>query len=374
MAAFLVYFHNIKMVGVPVPPWLQSIFGELNIGVTIFFVLSGFLIYWNYYDAAKLTRAWWSRYINNRVSRLYPLYFIITCITLLAQFDYDAESWLLNLTFLKGFSNIWKFAGVAQGWSLTPEWTFYIMAPLLFAATRRYGFLIPLGMVYLLGGILMLIGHLVNYMQFFQGAYFMTNYTFFGRALEFFAGMYLARYLAQPRNEAPRIKGSWMTWISLGTIAAGISLLPVPSIDPALYQMKGDVSGLGLPVGRTVINLVLTVAIACLFLGLIREQSVVRRILGSRLASLLGKASYGFYIIHMGVVQTLLTRYMPSHGLTRYFLIFFTMNILALGLYFLVELPLNKWMRLRLISSAEKAQSLIELPALTVARQTTPAT
>ena len=350
MAAFMVYFHNIHMVDVAVPPWLQALFTELHIGVTIFFVLSGFLIYWNYYDIAKLSRAWWSRYINNRVSRLYPLYFIITCVTLVVNIDIDTESWFLNLTFLKGFSNLWKFGGVAQGWSLTPEWTFYVLAPLLFVAIRRYGFLIPLAMVYLLGGILMLVGYLVNYMQFFEGPYFMAGYTFFGRAFEFFVGMYLARYLARPGSEAPRSYGSWMTWISLGMMVASVYLM-------SLYQMEGYPYGVDHPVGRVVNNLVLPVVIACLFLGLIREQSLVRRILSSRLFCLLGKASYSFYIIHMGVIQTLVSDYMPSQGLPRYLMVFVSINMIAVGLYFLFELPLNKWMRRRLVSSTEKAHA-----------------
>ncbi|MBC8097080.1 MAG: acyltransferase [Akkermansiaceae bacterium] len=366
MAAFMVYLHNIPMTGVAVPAWLQSLFTELHIGVTIFFVLSGFLIYWNYYDVAKLTRAWWSRYTNNRVARLYPLYFIVTCITLVVQVDIDSVSWFLNLTFVKGFSNFWKFGGVAQGWSLTPEWTFYVMAPLLFTAIRRYGFLIPLAMVYLLGGILMLIGYLVNYMQFFEGAAFMTGYTFFGRAFEFFAGMYLARYLARPGSEAPRSNGSWMTWISLGMMAMSVYVM-------TLYRTEGYYYGVDHPVGRALNNLVLPMVIAYLFLGLIREKSLVRNILGSRLVSFLGKASYAFYLIHMGVIQTFISQHTPGQGLTHYFLVFLGVNLVAVGLYFLFELPLNKWMRRRLMSSTEKAQDRIAPPDLTARPQSTPA-
>ena len=367
MAAFMVYVHNIPMTGVDVPPWLQALFKELHIGVTIFFVLSGFLIYWNYYDVASLSRAWWSRYVNNRVSRLYPLYFIITFITLVKQFDIDSLSWFLNLTFLKGFSDPLKFGGVAQGWSLTPEWTFYLMAPLLFVAIRRYGFLIPLAMVYLLGGILMLIGYLVNYMQFFQGVGFMTGYTFFGRAFEFFVGMFLARYLTRSGSEAPRSSGSWMTWISLGMMAAAVYLM-------SLYRMEGYLYGVDHPVGRTVNNLVLPLAIACLFLGLIREKSLVRRVLDSRLVTLLGKTSYAFYLIHMGVIQMFVFDLMPGEGLAHYALVFLVINILAVGLYFLFELPLNQWMRRRLISSTEKAQARrVSADTVTNAQPTRPA-
>ena len=350
MAAFMVYLHNIPMTGVAVPPWLQSLFTELHIGVTIFFVLSGFLIYWNYYDVAKLTRAWWSRYVNNRVARLYPLYFLITFITLVAQMDIDSLSWFLNLTFLKGFSDPLKFDGVAQGWSLTPEWTFYVMAPLLFVAIRRYSFLLPLAMVYLLGGILMWIGYLVNFMQFFQGPGFMTGYTFFGRAFEFFVGMYLARYLTRSGSEIPRSSGSWMTWTSLGMMGTAVYLM-------SLYRMEGYLYGVDHPVGRAVNNFVLPLAIACFFLGLIQEQSLVRRILSSRLVTLLGETSYAFYLIHMGVIQTLVYDIVPGTGLTHYVLVFLGINILAVGLYFLYELPVNKWMRHRLKSSSERARA-----------------
>ena len=59
----------------------------------------------------------------------------------------------------------------------------------------------------------------------------------------------------------------------------------------------------------------------------------------------------------MGVIQTFVFDLMPGEGLFHYVLVFLGINVLAVGIYFLFELPVNKWMRRRLVSAAERANA-----------------
>src|ERR1700722_6807604 len=79
MAAYLVFIsHFCDVFDGTFPHILQRFFGEFHIGVSIFFVLSGFLITFRYYHNFQLTKDWFMQYLKNRVARIYPMYFLLT--------------------------------------------------------------------------------------------------------------------------------------------------------------------------------------------------------------------------------------------------------------------------------------------------------
>ncbi len=196
---------------------LFSFCDELHIGVTLFFVLSGFLITLRYQGNVQLTRPWLTHYALNRFSRLFPMYAVTLGITLLVvglRIDYDYikqftyfppinkfVSIFLNLTLLKGFSNSLKFSGIAQSWSLTVEECFYFTVPFVLVGNSHILRRIALYTVASLatGLLLTAIGTSINYFGFFSNLDFLFSYTFFGRCLEFALGMGLAYLLTTKR-------------------------------------------------------------------------------------------------------------------------------------------------------------------------------
>ncbi len=88
-------------------PLLSFFLKQLNIGVTIFFVLSGFLITYRYYEYSfsfKKLRP----YFIKRFARIFPLYALILLIQFLLlyrQNGIDNFFWLcfLNVTLLKDY-------------------------------------------------------------------------------------------------------------------------------------------------------------------------------------------------------------------------------------------------------------------------------
>lgn len=76
--------------------------------------------------------------------------------------------------------------------------------------------------------------------------------------------------------------------------------------------------------------------IAPLIYGLIYENNFVSKILKTPLFTLLGKSSYVFYLIHLGVFATFLMEHLHNFILSFIFL-----NIISIALYWYVEKPLN---------------------------------
>jgi len=205
LAAYLVFIsHYEYLFDENFPHGVQRFLQEFHIGVSIFFVLSGFLIAYRYYDNFHLTRDWFKQYLKNRVARIYPMYFLLTVFTfavylfvpktgVTAGFNHPFTFMLMNITFVRGFFNDFKFTGIAQGWSLTVEECFYFSAPVIFYIAQRYKkFYIQPVLITAFGFLMVLVFSRVNWYGFFGNFTFMMLYTFIGRCFEFFAGIQLA--------------------------------------------------------------------------------------------------------------------------------------------------------------------------------------
>ena len=74
---FIYHFFPFKNPNHSYPKWISDIIWEFHIGVDMFFVLSGFLITYRYFDENPIH---FKKYMVNRFARIYPMYFIITAI------------------------------------------------------------------------------------------------------------------------------------------------------------------------------------------------------------------------------------------------------------------------------------------------------
>jgi peptidoglycan/LPS O-acetylase OafA/YrhL len=90
-------------------------------------------------------------------------------------------------------------------------------------------------------------------------------------------------------------------------------------------------------------NVVLVPGLCLVLYGLIHEPSRLRSALESPLFTVLGKASYAFYLIHLGILDRLLA----LHVTTSLTLRFIITNVLAIALYKGIEQPLHRKLVLR---------------------------
>lgn len=331
IAAFLVYVHHVRAPQGNIPDWLFSFMTAGHIGVTVFFVLSGFLISYRYAEALEHKQIGFGNYLIRRVARIYPLYFVLSLIILFWQRDFSGWHWFLNLSLLKGFFDMEKFSGIAQGWSLTVEESFYLTAPLLFYGFRKSGLGTVL-LVLMTGATLVGLAKIADSESFMGNLHFMADFTLFGRIFEFYCGYQLARIYKNRSSKAP--SGSFFTLWGSVLALAGYALV-------AFAQGKTFTFPFPVTPETVANNFVLPLGIGLWFYGLISEKTWLRDFLGSRLFQVLGKSSYAFYLIHAGwFFEVIYFHIYPSKITT-----FFFLNIGAIAIYYCFEEPLNQYIR-----------------------------
>jgi peptidoglycan/LPS O-acetylase OafA/YrhL len=122
-------------------PLADKLFWNLRAGVTLFFVLSGFLLYRPF--AAALIRATprpsIKRYVINRGLRILPAYWVILILTALVV-DHElltapgefAANVLLVQNYVPNYQPLgWSPVGIAAAWSVVIEVSFYAALPFL---------------------------------------------------------------------------------------------------------------------------------------------------------------------------------------------------------------------------------------------------
>ncbi|WP_435741478.1 acyltransferase family protein [Nocardioides sp. SYSU DS0663] len=117
---------------------------RLDVGVALFFVLSGFLLSRPYLARAALgrPRPATGRYLAKRLLRIYPVYLVAAVVALTAlpaNHDLGLRDWVVTLTLATIFVDPLAPAGLGQMWSLGVEATFYLALPafMLLATGRR---------------------------------------------------------------------------------------------------------------------------------------------------------------------------------------------------------------------------------------------
>ena len=330
IAAWMIFVLHFFPFNNPVfPDSIKSFIKEWHIGVDMFFVLSGFLITYRYFDQHPLN---FKKYVVNRFSRIYPMYFIIT-VGVFVDFFIRNQFWnpdktveaILSFTMTKAlFSKYFFTAGISQGWTLTLEELFYITAPLYFILIKRNRF-----WLYLLPALIFIFGmFLKNISNVPENSWgFMRNniavYIF-----EFFAGIALA-LLLKKRKKITVFNG-FATSFGIGFIL--------------LYLTFNQWSHGSHDLIRAVQVIILSfLGIVPLLWGLIHERTWVSRFLSTDTMVLMGKSSYVFYLIHKGFIPILIYDYIAENVAVIFILITF----LSVLMFKYVEEPLNHFIRKR---------------------------
>ncbi|MBX3308139.1 MAG: acyltransferase [Nitrospira sp.] len=265
------------------------------IAVSFFFVLSGFILTYNYESRfrERVTFSSYVRFVWDRLARIYPVHLLMLVIVLpIAMFSpnhpLDWSALPFHLTLLQCW---WPSASPrffsylnTPSWSISCEWFFYIIAPFamffVLGQGRRW-VLWVLILVYACGLAWLLIAsesdsarnHLVNW--------FAPS-----RLVEFLAGVYLARVFLVSQN--------LITFpYSLGMQALGIVLIIAGAIGkqypPWLFH-----GGLLIVPGASL-----------LILGLAYGHGYFVTHLSQDWVNRLGLASFSFYMVHDPMLRAL---------------------------------------------------------------------
>ena len=150
LAAFVVFMFHYAYVYSPqstgvefsgewipfMPIWRQG-----AVGVSVFFVLSGFLITRIYYDRFAFHSSSLRLFFVKRIARIWPLFLVFTVIQhiyLVVNGGVISKDFLVTLTMTQGFFVQLQHEGLPTAWSLTVEESFYVLAPLIFVIMARF--------------------------------------------------------------------------------------------------------------------------------------------------------------------------------------------------------------------------------------------
>ena len=152
LIVWVVLYHFKEDLAILYPRSLLIPFMDLGfLGVDFFFILSGFIITYNY--SSKLTDFNLNKYFNflwMRLARLYPTHvftlFISVILILLASISgsqinnperYTLGTFIQNLLLIHAWSIPTQFSWNAISWAVSSEWLAYIIFPLIIVISNR---------------------------------------------------------------------------------------------------------------------------------------------------------------------------------------------------------------------------------------------
>jgi peptidoglycan/LPS O-acetylase OafA/YrhL len=225
-AILAVIWHHLFILRFPAGWWFQSnspaaFLGTWAsngwLGVSLFFILSGFVLYWPFATQIRTLDSWSQvvDFYKRRGRRLLPLYFFGVFVLLGLTAKPDLFSLVTLLTFTFNFHKETFFPGVNWVlWSLGIEFWFSLIFPLLVLAIAKYGLFRTAVVVFAVAIGTRAIGlHLpqANFMG--NPSLNIVANSVLGRLDDFFVGMALAALYARgSRIAAP----AWM--FSLGLV------------------------------------------------------------------------------------------------------------------------------------------------------------
>jgi peptidoglycan/LPS O-acetylase OafA/YrhL len=329
---------------------LSPYLARLNIGVAVFFVISGFLLY-RPMLAARIGEGRPIRlrdYARRRVLRIVPGYWV--ALTVLALYpglpDMFSAHWWAYYGFAQDYSDRTVLFGIGPAWSLGCEVVFYALLPFLSLALERLAAISRRRVwwqleVAVLGGLALASAGWRAYVNAHPGTPSSTFASTFGW---FAAGMLLAvASVAWRRSPAGRLRvlarHAWVGWViavaaylvicrGLGLPGGFVFLSPLTTAqDLAVYALSAVVAcGLALPAAFE------------------QRAGPIARALGSRLMAWLGLISYGIYLYH-GTIASALSGGLNNGGHPMVKFLWLTAATAAITIpaaalsYYLVERP-----------------------------------
>ena len=365
--------------------WISQISA---LGMGLFFVLSGFVIHYNYRVAVTqggldgLGGFVWARF-----SRLYPLYFFMLILDVLLGrklFDFMAGRGdafiqvLYALPYYLTFTQSWTYrvledssliyvTGInsALTWSISTEWFFYLSFPLialLVIRIRRSVSLISAGIILCIFWVILdsiLCDHETQINAWAVARYgslaaagtqdsfflWLMYFSPYLRIGEFALGCVIAQLYVQLQAKIP----SELEYL-LGRLLLTAGVLSVPLMTFLLFNPGGQ----GSFFSKLHYNFGYAPSVAVILFCSARYDTLFSRILNSRPFVALGEASYSIYLTHFLIFVLAASFLGASIQVTmpnliflicKYLFLLLLIALISLGLHAFIEVPARQWLR-----------------------------
>ena len=264
-------------------------------GVAMFFALSGFILTHAHLDMRR-DRASVLRFYVNRLARIYPVYLLgmlwFAPFALYHRFSTETASlawtkilvgWAVSLPLVQTwFHPMLALSWNGPGWSLSVEFVFYLLFPLMLPAVRS---LRPAGLGVLMAGALALSLFWSWLMPRWLGAWphaaALVDFGPLAHLPTFVFGMALGAWF----HRRPQV--GWLSHLlaPMGALLYLVLALAIPEPGHVLH------------------NTLMLPAFGLIFMGL-AKGGLGTAILSNRYMVKLGEASYGLYILQFGMAMT----------------------------------------------------------------------
>ena len=142
VAALLVFFHHVGfLTGATFNSRIGAFLGRLDVGVPVFFAISGFLLFRPSlvatFDETELPNP--RRHYIRRFFRIYPTYWVVfALIALTVGIQVQTSDAVLHVLLLQIYRGEAFLDGLSQSWSLAVEVSFYLVLPLFSRLLRSW--------------------------------------------------------------------------------------------------------------------------------------------------------------------------------------------------------------------------------------------
>jgi len=344
IAASLVFLCHINS-SATLPSFLRTFLSSGYNGVTFFFILSGFVLCYNYYDAfaTRLVPSLTSFFVA-RFARIYPLHFLLFLLYFASrsipdQLQHQWLSILAQLTLTQAWSRdpAVTFSYNSPAWTVSTEAFLYLCLPLLVlllfkrATKTRH--------LWLIGGVAFSAPFVLETWFNLRGTPISSTDLYWLNSLpaprlgDFILGCVAARMYVKHASRPVSSREQVLGMTLLGICITAVIVL-MGSSQPFLSAYKWDA-------GYSLFFVFILYALA-------RYASPLRTFLSTRVLVLLGEASYAFYLFHFLFIQHALAPLTISTQIGEDLfvaMVFLLVVVTALGAYTYVEKPLRKTIR-----------------------------
>lgn len=304
---------------------LEHLFRSGNLAVSYFFVLSGFVMCWTYYNRPVS----YPDFLKRRVARIFPLFFFSLALTILLPLYYYLRhtapleeefslKLLLNVLFVQVYFPTYALSLNPAAWSLSIEMLFYLLFPFLLYIMEKYRRLFFVSAI-----LFFIVSQFIHhYLLFYTGAKTLLDYNliFYNPIFhlnQFLSGMLGAVWLIRISGRGWKIPFSPVLVLILVTI---------------YYSPKGISLHNGL---LAPLFLLFMVALS------LKDAAWMKH----KLFIFLGELSYGIYILQFPVRSIFLLinqKYLHLSEIMSFYTFLFILVLTTAMAYYLIEKPLRK--------------------------------
>ncbi len=316
----------------------KAVFQEGYLGVSFFFILSGFVLALNYKNKFLKNEITYRDFWIARIARIYPLHLVTLLVALpicLGGLTADPFLWfgklVLNAFLLQSFVPLpdiyFSFNGAS--WSISDEFFFYFMLPFIISFAFKYQKTIGLyAFLFLIAAIplgIMVSSQMVVHRLFYINPFF--------RIVDFMIGIMLYELYEKNSLKAFMLNKKTATFIEVFAISLFALFFIGHNAVPQGYRF----------------SCYYWVPMSCMIMAFAYQAGYISDFLSKDLFVLLGEISFGFYMIHQLVILYVTAIHTKYGLLGNDWLLMLVIFIITLtGSYIsfrVIEQPCNRFVR-----------------------------